>query len=902
MRITPSVEHGSNRGRQDEPSKFNGSIRKPWVILSIAVFAFACSIVFVDMLFPTGVRNGIRKAAIERGLGVFNDDNSLKSALKQLPRRLADNILYRPALPKLIIDIKFRHLSNLNAKRREALDIGYLVQGENDYVPASIRIGGRTVDVKLRLKGDMLDHVRTEKWSFRVHTKNDHQIFGLRRFSLQHPITRGFQYEILFQNMLRRLDVLAPKYFFVEVVVNGNSVGLMALEEHFSKELLERNRRRDGVIIRFDESLMWADRVARGKTAVFSQGPFDRHENASISVFQQSKVTASESLSQQYSIAAGLLRGFAEGHIKASSAFDTEMIGRFLAIADFWGAWHAIDWNNLRFYLNPLTIKLEPIGYDAHLKGRIDSGSINSPGYLVRRMLDDPAVLAEYRHVLNQLQKDIENGSLLSELNDLQTTALRELRTEFLFLQPVDLEPLRARIRELTRSEPAIVDPGPFGAHVIAQLIDDGERKLVELSNPLPYPVAIHSIEWRLPSGSSAPFQAVSRTDFPLILMPADIEGQRKSTFMEYTETPLEGDAWLEIITSVENQAEQLVARSHLGFLPLQENPLPEADITRMLAQNSFLSVSDDGDELLVKKGIWRVEQSIVVPRDQALRIPAGTTLRFEPDVGLVSYGPTFLQGTKAEPVVLEGSQANGNDRWAGTVVFEAPTRSTWSHVAIRDTAGVPWPRVELTGGSTFYRSDIDMSFVVFSGSRAEDALNIIHSKFNLLDVDFVRTVSDGFDSDFSTGSISGGSFQDIGIAGEADGLDFSGSEVTIDGVRFKNISDKAVSVGERSSVTARDIRVESCSIGAVSKDDSMLKLADSSISNATTAGLMSYIKKAEYGAASLVAANVIIANTKAPALAQHGSHLELNGKTIATQALDIDAMYQMKNNVDLSQ
>ncbi len=149
MRITPSVEHGSNRGRQDEPSKFNGSIRKPWVILSIAVFTFACSIVFVDMLFPTGVRNGIRKAAIERGLGVFNDDNSLKSALKQLPRRLADNILYRPALPKLIIDIKFRHLSNLHAKRREALDIGYLVQGENDYVPASIRIGGRTVDASL---------------------------------------------------------------------------------------------------------------------------------------------------------------------------------------------------------------------------------------------------------------------------------------------------------------------------------------------------------------------------------------------------------------------------------------------------------------------------------------------------------------------------------------------------------------------------------------------------------------------------------------------------------------------------------------------------------------------------------------------------------------------------------
>ena len=55
----------------------------------------------------------------------------------------------------------------------------FLIQEDGDMVPASVRIGDRTVPVRLRLKGDMLDHLRTDKWSFRIHTRNDEEILGL---------------------------------------------------------------------------------------------------------------------------------------------------------------------------------------------------------------------------------------------------------------------------------------------------------------------------------------------------------------------------------------------------------------------------------------------------------------------------------------------------------------------------------------------------------------------------------------------------------------------------------------------------------------------------------------------------------------------------------------------------
>jgi len=40
-------------------------------------------------------------------------------------------------------------------------------------------------------------------------------------------------------------------------------------------------------------------------------------------------------------------------------------MGRFIAVADVWRSWHALLWRNMRFYYNPITALLEPIGYDA---------------------------------------------------------------------------------------------------------------------------------------------------------------------------------------------------------------------------------------------------------------------------------------------------------------------------------------------------------------------------------------------------------------------------------------------------------------------------------------------------------------------------------------------------------
>lgn len=902
MKIGPSTPQKSRPTDRGQLSANSLLRRAVWPISLVA--AGVLSIVLLQMLMPNGFSSAVRQAATDRGFGALGDETRLRAALLNLPSRLVDNMFEPPNLPTLTIDIKFKHLTHLHARRQEAMNIGYLVQREDDFVPASIRYGGQTIDAKLRLKGDMLDHLRTDKWSLRIHTKNDHQLFGLRRFSIQHPVTRGFQYEVLFKETLRRVGVLTPKYQFVNVTVNGDDVGLMALEEHFSKELLERNERKDGVIVRFDESNMWTDRVARGKTAVLSRGPFDRYQAAPISAFQLNRIRESESLSRQYAFAAGRLRAFVEKEIDAGEVFDVAQLGRFLAVAEFWGAWHALDWNNQRFYLNPLTLKLEPIGYDAHLEEKIDSGTAIAPGGLAHRMLENAGVMAEFRQVLAQLKSEAEAGQLIANLGELQESALRDLRTEFPLLEAIDLEQLRARAGELPYESTPPEPVGRFGVHLIALTIQDGDRAVLELSNPLPHTVEIEGIEWLGPKGVTTAFEPLAPLNYPVSLGPPADQGRQQRLLIEYAPAPAGKDLSLTIRSRLRNGTESVVTNAQPGFFPLAESPLPQSDVAGLLSRHAFLALSGNRQEIVVAEGQWQVLHSIVVPRTHALRIPGGTTLQFGPDAGLVAYGHLTFDGTAAKPVILEGLSDAGTGTWPGIVVHDAGERSAWKHTTVRGTRGVRWAAWDWTGGTTFYRSDVSLSNCSFVGNQAEDALNIIHSDFEMIDVNFLRSASDAFDSDFSTGTVRGGSYRNIGIAGEGggDGLDVSGSELTVHGTYFSNIRDKAISVGERSRVTATGIRAEHCGICAVSKDDSTLEIIDSTISRANIAGLMSYVKKPEYGPAALIGKRIDILDTDTPAQAQHGSRLELNGENIKTQALDIDALYQAPGRSEAAQ
>lgn len=841
-----------------------------------------------------------------RGHNVMRQDIRLRTALLRVPAVLLGSLRAKEEVPRLVFDINFRNMQKIREKRTQALEKGFIIQGEDDFVPASIRYKDQTFRVKLRLKGDLPDHLLGDKWSFRVHMRGDDHLMGMSRFSIQHPGTRAFQAQPLFFAALREKGILAPRYFFVDVVVNGRGIGLMALEEHFSRELLESQGRRESVIIKFDESLFWEEWAALG-----NKGPvFNNYQNASIEAFSTNRIAKSPQLGRDYSTAVGLLRGFINGEMRPSEVFDTVIMGRFLAVSELWYATHGFFWNNMRFYFNPVTARLEPVGFDSYRRLLVEAmaGFTRRESRLVRSLLADPGIRLSYERTLGDLSDEIVNGSLIERQKKLDGRYLNILWKEFFLLTGFPFEKLPDRAssllveagggEEVEMEASAVSSSGMRGYPAVlhAYLYDSDGGPCLEIANAVPETVEVHSAGWRPDDGSvPIPFEPAEAVWFPIRLPPTGSGALPDSRIIHYRPPPPgRGPSTLWLAVEISGDGRTSEVRAVHYHAALKRNPIPEASAEAQTAQHPFLVMDEDPSVLSVKAGRWRVSGSLIVPKGSALVVPAGTTLMFSPGSAIIARGPLYLEGREDGPILLEGVAADGGETgWQGILVLEAGAPSRWSHVTVRGTTGVNRPGWELTGGTTFYKSDIKMNNCAFLDNRAEDTLNIIHSKFDLRETAISRAASDGFDADFADGSLTGGEFRDIGRSGGGDGIDVSGSRVVLEGISFADIGDKALSVGEESNVTAAKIYIESAGAGCVAKDRSRLEISASTIRDARIAGLMAYIKKTEYGPAAIEARGIIFSGNAADVMAQTGSTILVDGAAALEEDIDVDRLYE---------
>ena len=187
----------------------------------------------------------------------------------------------------------------------------------------------------------------------------------MQRFSLQAPLTRNFVSEWAFHENLIRENILTTRYDFVNVIINGDHKGVYAFEESFTEDLLESQERREGIIVRYNEDLMWTDWVNVGHFPEIghfwlTEG-FDKSE---IIPFRGTHISRAPELTEELIAATELLYSLEHGLIPISEVLDEELWGRYYAITDLWAAGHATIWHNQRFYYNPVSGLLEPIAFD----------------------------------------------------------------------------------------------------------------------------------------------------------------------------------------------------------------------------------------------------------------------------------------------------------------------------------------------------------------------------------------------------------------------------------------------------------------------------------------------------------------------------------------------------------
>ncbi|MBN1582685.1 MAG: hypothetical protein JXA89_18385, partial [Anaerolineae bacterium] len=608
-------------------------------------------------------------------------------------------------------------------------------------------------------------------------------------------------------------------------------------------------------------------------------------------------VIGDHALSKQAVTALGLLRAFQSQKLDASTVFDAERMGRYIAHTNLWGARQGTIEHNERYYYNPLTSQLEPIAYDrfasiprnVHL---IDLAQYSDPEVMrafVHEVLriSRPEYLDELRARYN---KDLERyyAALAQELPTAKLelpwdtlarrqvsllAALRPAQTVHAYQRSVDPfgeithSTIDLRVGNLTRY-PVILQQLQIGEHTInlcadwiaqedADLLHDQAGDQVVLQHAtgiIPQYVTLH-----IPTGTIQ-------------------ELQSQETFS--------GPGTLQLLTTLVGIEEPIVVDVQQDLpAALSATVLPaQPSIQEAVKRYPFLAMSDRPGFLELKSGTWAVDGDLVLPAGIGLRATQPVTLTFDPGAVFLSSGPLLLRGQEQERIYLVPKQ----QEWAGIAVLRTDPHdvSLLENVEIRGTTGIHRDGWVTEGGVTFYESAVVLRRCRLLDSAAPGAIRIVRAHFEFIDTEFANSAQNAFDSDFAEGRIEGCAFHDI----IENAIDARKSQIAIQDVDLIRVYDKGILASQDSVVTIQALRATDVGIAIASQDMSFVNAQDIRIFQASVAGFAAYRGEKGYGPAIIQASQVVFEEDESThALVQQESSITLNGMDAATLGIAID-------------
>ena len=789
----------------------------------------------------------------------------------------------RPSsLEKLTISISNKDFQNIVRKRDEALANGILVTTDDDLYKAKVSLdGSKAVNSNIRLKGDWVDHLdHSTKWSFRIITDGLSTIKGMRKFSIQHPKVRNYLWEWLFNKAVKDNDLIGLRYDFVDATIKivqddgtfkNVSLGIMAVEEAFDKILIENNRRREGLIIGFDESVLWEDRQQQYSLGLPDSTRSKNHQairNAPINVYNANKVLADPKLAKQFHIAKDLVAALRAGEAKISEVFDIDKLTTFVALSNLFGGKHGFLTHNLRIYYNPITNKLEPISFDSN-SGDALSTIINYPFSKGDK---------RYTEKLTEKLETVSSSDFVNDLVDSHSEDLEELSSILYgeFGPQMDLSLLEYNSNVIKK----LINPSKA---IIANLANFDESQMtVQIKNLSAFPIVIEGIVHK--KGKKLTKKIYDPLVYPN--QEVTIAFPLKASFVNAFVSKKNKKG----VFRFPNDVKKInISHRVLGLKHLKKSEIIPYGNTDGLAETissyqktfqsninkfDFVHLDTVNSEITVKTGEHIVTENIVIPSDFSVSIEPGCRLDFKANATLVSYSALRCEGTKEAPIEFYSSDGTG----AGIFVTNTSEKSFLSYCYFDNLSNPTSSIWELSGAVNFHEAEVEIDNSIFKNNRSEDGLNIIRSTFLVRNSQFTNTQSDAFDGDFVNGKFYNCQFINTGN----DGVDVSGSTIYLEDITIENPSDKAISAGEASTITGKDIEVIGGEIGIVSKDLSNVSLSEVSIKN-TKLGFSAFQKKSEFGNAEITIANLELINNALDHLIENNCKLTIDGMAVKT-------------------
>lgn len=770
------------------------------------------------------------------------------------------------APPVISILIDDESWGKVNKTRKEALKNTVYYTNNDDYVTAKYIFKNDTIKGMLRLKGAMNDHWNDDKkWSFRIKLDSNKTILQFNKFSIQHPKTRSYLNEWFALKVFEQEKIISVDYQFVTIKINGEDYGIYALEEHFNKNLIEKSGYRSGPILRFK---------GNQKRFRLQQMNLFNLENPELGSFTTSPIEGYNIKKENrplFKKAYSLLAQFREGDIAAHKVFDLKKMATYLALKDLFGSME-VDHNDLRFYYNPITSKLEPIGFDTHcshepinrLISSINKGieriySKQEDGFpnFVSLLFDDPLFSVEYVHQLSRVSGSNYLDSITKPIQEELETQQNILASEFPYQAKVNYNSFKQNQVFIN----SILDASK---HLQANWIKKGKASVkIEFANTQALPLMITGLNYE---GKNYPLNSYFY-----------IKGKSISNQLTFHDLkfPIEQDdiktKKIFITYNIIGQTKEYL--SPVGkFEHIKESYVTDDLLSLDANYLNFPFIKERNDTIFFQEQTSVINKNLIIPSNKIVIIKSNSTIDLINNSKIISYSP----------FIISNSTIHSSDKTGQGIIVLNTNNSIYSS-SIQNTKFASLKNLQhnrwgVPAAITFYQSNVYINDCVFSDNiDGDDYLNLFRSSFKVNNSVFSNTLSDAIDIDFSKGEISNCTFNNCGN----DAIDASGSEISINNIIANNVEDKVISAGEKSNLSCSALSITNSAIAFTSKDNSTLTVTNSSISDCEVI-YVAFKKKYKYKSASIIAAEVKHKNSKEVYLIEKGSKLTLDNKNIA--------------------
>ena len=781
---------------------------------------------------------------------------------------------------QISIQIKEKDLKILEINRDKALERGVIINDlDGEYVSATLDYNGKKMKIKMRLKGHMTDHIETEnKWSFRIKVKDNDTFMGMKRFSIQQPGTRGYIYEWIYHELMKREDIIALRYKFINVSINGKDWGIYAVEENFDNELIENNNRKKGPILRLNPDFYWINRY-NGMKREYITAEFASYYSANFEAYREDKVLDDSVQKQYYLKAIALADGFRSKKLSVPQVFDVERLAKFHAIIDLVGGLHSIDWSDIKYYYNPVTAKLEPVAYESfsdfsvtEISGNYKYVSVDNNEYYEdwhTALFSDPDFFRAYVKNLERItQKQYLDDFFAADNTELDNN-LKILYKEFPYKKFEKKSYYRNQ--EMIKK---ILNEAPAAFHAYYTSVTDNTIHL-QIGSIESLPVELKSIS------------VVNSVALPtkMFILPSK-QANEYVNYSDYTFVLPSTIKWTDLLISTLKVNYSILGssiqkESSVFPFPHTANEFIAEDLKNKqttVKMFPFLIVDEENEKIYVKPGKQIITSDLIIPKGYLLIANAGVSIDLKNGSKIISYSPMIFNGSEDKQIEIGSSDSTSQ----GIALISA-SNSVFNYVTFKQFAKIHDTQWKRRGAITFYESSVAFNHCGFMSIKSEDAINLIRSDFEFKNCLFKNMHHDAIGIDFSNGTIGVCAFEKC----NENALDITMGKVAVDDISVFGSNNKAISVKGGGQLTGKNVQIENSNVSLTAEDLSSINLQDVVIKDSKI-GLVAYKNKSGQGHPSIKINKLTLTNVKTNYLKEEKSSIIIDGKEIKEESNDV--------------